>query len=34
MNYGYVEMLKENIKILKYDYGKKSMKPPFIIYSD
>ena len=27
-------MLKEDNKILKYDYGEKSMKPPLIIYSD
>ena len=27
-------MPKETNKILKYNYGEKSMKSPFIIYSD
>ena len=30
----YVEMPKEDNKILKYDHGEKSMKVPFIIYPD
>ena len=33
-NYCFVEMPKENNKILKYNYGEKSMKSPFIIFSD
>ena len=33
-DYCYVEMPKETNKILKYNYGEKSMKSPFIIYSD
>ena len=32
-DYCYIEMPKENKKILKYN-GEKSMKVPFIIYSD
>ena len=27
-------MPKEDNKIIKYNYGKKSLKAPFIIYSD
>ena len=27
-------MPNEDNKILKYDYGEKSLKPPFIIYAD
>ena len=30
----YVEMPKEDIKILKYNHGEKSMKVPFIIYTN
>ena len=35
-NYGYyyVEMSKEDNKILKYNHGEKTMKVPFIIYAD
>ena len=33
-DYCYVEMPKENNKILKYNHGEKSMKVPFIIYAD
>ena len=33
-DYCYVEMLKEDNKILKYNQGEKSMKVPFIIYAD
>ena len=33
-DYCYVEMSKEDNKILKYNYGEKSMKVPFIIYTD
>ena len=33
-DYCYVEMLEENKKILKYNQGEKSMKVPFIIYTD
>ena len=33
-DYCYVEMTKENNKILKYNHGEKSMKVPFIIYAD
>ena len=33
-NYCYVEMPKEDNKILKYNHGEKSMKVPFIIYAD
>ena len=33
-DYCYVEMLKEDNKILKYNHGEKSMKVPFIIYAD
>ena len=32
--YCYVEMPKEDNKILKYIHGEKSMKVPFIIYAD
>ena len=32
--YCYVEMPKEDNKILKYSHGEKSMKVPFIIYAD
>ena len=32
--YCYVEMPKEDNKILKYNHGEKSMKVPFIIYAD
>ena len=31
-DYCYVEIPKEDNKILKYNHGKKSMKVPFIIY--
>ena len=27
-------MLKKDNKILKYNYGEKSMKVPFIVYAD
>ena len=30
----YVEMPKEDNKILNYNHGEKSMKVPFIIYAD
>ena len=33
-DYFYVEMPKENNKMLKYNHGKKSMKVPFISYAD
>ena len=33
-NYCRVEMPNEDNKILKYNYGEKSMKAPFIIYAD
>ena len=33
-NYCYVEMPKEDNKVLKYNQGEKSMKVPFIIYAD
>ena len=33
-DYCYVEMPKEDNKILKYNHGEKSMKVPFIIYAD
>ena len=33
-DYCFVEMPKEDNKILKYNHGEKSMKVPFIIYSD
>ena len=30
----YVEMSKEDNKVLKYNHGETSMKHPFIIYAD
>ena len=33
-DYCYVEMPKEDNKVLKYNHGKKSTKFPFIIYAD
>ena len=33
-DYCYVEIPEEDIKILKYNQGEKSMKVPFIIYAD
>ena len=33
-NYCYIETPKENNKILKYNYGEKSIKVPFVIYAD
>ena len=33
-DYYYVEMPKEDKKILKYNHGEESMKVPFIIYGD
>ena len=33
-DYCYVEMPEKDNKILKYNYGEKSMKDPFIIYAD
>ena len=33
-DYCYVEMPKENNKILKYNHGEKSMRAPFVIYAD
>ena len=33
-DYCYVEMPKEDNKILKYNNGENSMKVPFIIYAD
>ena len=33
-DYCYVQMPKEDNKILKYNHGEKSMKVPFIIYAD
>ena len=33
-NYCFLEMPKEDKKILKYNHGKKSIKVPFIIYDD
>ena len=33
-DYCYVEMPDEDNKILKYNYGEKSLKAPFIIYAD
>ena len=33
-DYCYVEMPKEDNKIIKYNHGKISMKNPFIIYAD
>ena len=32
--YCYVEIPEKDNKILKYNYGEKSMKVPFIIYAD
>ena len=33
-DYCYVEMPEKDNKVLKYNYGEKSMKAPFIIYAD
>ena len=33
-DYCYVQMPKEDNKILKYNHGEKSMRVPFIIYTD
>ena len=33
-DYCYVEMPKEDNKIIKYNHGEKSMKIPFIVYTD
>ena len=33
-DYSYVEMAKEDNKILKYNHGEKSMRTHFVIYSD
>ena len=33
-DYCYVEMPEKDNKVLKYNYGEKSMKIPFIIYAD
>ena len=33
-DYCYVEMPEKDNKILKYNYGEKSMKVPFIVYAD
>ena len=33
-DYCYIEMPKEDNKILKYNHSEKSMKVPFIIYAD
>ena len=33
-DYWYLEMPKEDNKILKYNHGEKSLKVPFIIYAD
>ena len=33
-DYCYVEMPEKDNEILKYNYGEKSMKVPFIIYAD
>ena len=33
-DYCYVEMAKEDNKILKYNHGEKSMRAPFVIYAD
>ena len=33
-DYCYVEMSNKDNKILKYKHGEKSMKAPFIIYTD
>ena len=33
-DYRHIEMPKKDNKILKYNHGEKSMKVPFIIYSD
>ena len=33
-DYCYVEMPNEDSKILKYNYGEKSLKAPTIIYAD
>ena len=33
-DYCYVEMPKEDNKILKYNHGEKSMRAPFIIYAE
>ena len=33
-DYCYVEMRKEDNKILKYNHGEKSIKVPFITYAD
>ena len=32
-DYRYIQMPKEDNKLLKYNHGEKSMKVPFIIYS-
>ena len=34
LDYCYVEMPKEDNKILKYNHGEKSVKVPFIVYAD
>ena len=33
-DYCYVEMPRKDNKILKYNHGEKSMKVPFLIYTD
>ena len=33
-DYCYVQMPKEENKILKYNHGKKPMRAPFVIYAD
>ena len=33
-DYCYIEMPKEDNKILKYNHGEKSMRAPFVIYAD
>ena len=33
-DYCYVDIPKEDNKILKYNHGEKSMEVPFIIYAD
>ena len=32
--YCYIEMPKEDNKVLKYDHGEKSLKHPLIIYAE
>ena len=33
-DYCYIKMPNDNNKIIKYNYGEKSMRAPFVIYAD